>query len=158
MDHWAAHSLLLQLSVHLLILASCLVYLQHTLSVCLFFVAFQCISGMSHRNNRTVRPYCPHRHIVQNNGQLNKIKQSTLTLVEKDNLDHMLLNHSSPAAQKGWRIPISLLPWDRSLFYIDQRADWKLLSVRLHARQGHGLKPLKCITYCPLTWLIDCYN
>lgn len=27
-----------------------------------------------------------------------KIKQSTLTLAEKDNLDHLLLNHTNPAA------------------------------------------------------------
>lgn len=41
-----------------------------------------------------------HSPSVQNNGQLNKIKQSTLILAKKDNLDHVLLNCSYPAAIK----------------------------------------------------------
>lgn len=68
------------------------------------------ILGMSHRNNKTVRPCYSHSPAVQNNGQLDKIKQSTLTLVKKDNTDHVLLNHSHPAAQKSRRILLSLLP------------------------------------------------
>ena len=48
MDHWAAHSLLLLLSVHPLILASCLVYLQHPhLRFFFSFQPLQYISGIS---------------------------------------------------------------------------------------------------------------
>lgn len=94
------------------------------------------ISGMSDINNKI------YGHIVLavplcKTMQLNKIKQSTLNLVGQNSLDQGLLNHSYPEAQKSRRILFSLLPWDVSLISIDQSAGWKLLNIRLHARQGH---------------------
>lgn len=72
------------------------------------------ISEMSEQNNKTLRP-----HVCKNNGQLNKIKQNTLTLVKIDNFDHLLLNLLHPAAQKaeGYCF-LSSLETDRSSLLI----------------------------------------
>lgn len=88
--------------------------------ICLFFVASLCLSEMWNRNNRTVRPRCLHRHtFCKTTVSSIKSNKAHWPWWKKDNLDHMLLNRWSPAAQKGWRVLFSLLPWDRSLFSID---------------------------------------
>lgn len=69
--------------------------------ISLFLVAFSMqISGMSHGKIKTARPCWSRSPSVRNNGQLNIIKQSTLILAKKDNLDHVLLNCLYPAAIK----------------------------------------------------------
>lgn len=90
------------------------------------------------------------RTLCENKGQLNKTKQSVMTLVEQDNLDDMLLNRSIPATKKKKRLkdtvfsaPLRQIP---PLYRLESR-----LSVRRHPKQGHGPKMFKCIAHCPLT-------
>lgn len=123
--------------------------------ICLFLVAFSMqISGMSHGKIKTARPCWSRSPSVRNNGQLNIIKQSTLILAKKDNLDHVLLNCLYPAAIKKkkqdtvFSCPSRQIP----LFYwLESRQKAAEYKTPCKARSCKGLKTIKWITHCPLT-------
>lgn len=103
------------------------------------------ISGMSHRNNMTVKPCCSHDPAAQNNGRLDKIKQSTLTLVERDNLDHVLvepLAPCSPGKQEDtvFSPPVRQFPLH---YWLRSRLKATEYKAPRETRSCNGLKPSK---------------
>lgn len=76
-----------------------------------------------------------------------------MTLVKKDKLDHLRLNHSLPAAQKKQMDNVFSPPLRRIplLYWLERQTESSWIQNSMQGKVMQRLKPLKWITHWPLT-------